>query len=101
MMRDIKKIQKFMLRVMQNLLVQIQKNIKIYLISLKMNLINNTLKVPIAVEVDFGMKFIHNLGMMHCDLKLENIMINNVFNVKIINFCLAHFSDFSTNRKSL
>lgn len=43
-------------------------------------MISNKLKVRIAVEVAFGMQFIHSLGMMHRDLKLENIMTNGAFN---------------------
>ena len=64
-------------------------------------MISNTLKVRIAVEVAFGMQFIHSLGMIHRDLKLENIMMDGAFNAKIIDFGLAYFSDLSSSRKSL
>ena len=43
------------------------------------SLLSNTLKVRIAVEVAFGMSHLHSRGMMHRDLKLENIMMNSVF----------------------
>ena len=58
-------------------------------------LMSNTLKVRIAVEVAFGMFHIHSLGMMHRDLKLENIMMNCVFESKIIDFGLVHVSEIS------
>lgn len=64
-------------------------------------MISNTLKVRIAVEVTFGIHFIHSLGMIHRDLKLENIMMNGAFNAKKIDFGLAYFSDLSSSRKSL
>ena len=38
---------------------------------------------------DFCMKYIHSFGMIHCDLKLENIMMNDLFKSKIINFGLT------------
>ena len=56
-------------------------------------LMSNTLKVRIAVEVAFGMSHIHSRGMMHRDLKLENIMMNSVFNSKVIDFGLVHVAD--------
>lgn len=52
-------------------------------------MMNNTLKVRIAIEVAFGMSHIHSLLMMHRDLKLENIMMNNIFESKIIDFGLV------------
>lgn len=64
-------------------------------------LMNNTLKVRIAVEVAFGMSHIHSLGMMHRDLKLENIMMNDVFNSKIIDFGLIHIPGFSGTGSNL
>ena len=49
---------------------------------------NNKLKVRIAIEVVFGIPHIHSLRMIHRDLKLENIMMNNIFESKIIDFDL-------------
>ncbi|KAK8898306.1 hypothetical protein M9Y10_000589 [Tritrichomonas musculus] len=60
-------------------------------------LMSNTLKVRIAVEVAFGMSHVHRLGMMHRDLKLENIMMNSVFESKIIDFGLVHVSDIESS----
>ena len=59
---------------------------------LEKGIINNTLKVRISIEVAFGMAHIHNLGMMHRDLKLENIMLNYAYEAKIIDFDLVGFS---------
>ncbi|KAK8838865.1 hypothetical protein M9Y10_032907 [Tritrichomonas musculus] len=65
------------------------------------NLLSNTLKVRIAVEVAFGMSHLHSRGMMHRDLKLENIMMNSVFDSKIIDFGLVHASEMSDSFSSL
>lgn len=40
------------------------------------NILNNTLKAKLSVEVAFGMLHIHENGMIHRDLKLENVMVN-------------------------
>lgn len=63
--------------------------------------LNNTLKVRIAIETAFGMSHIHSLGMIHRDLKLENIMLNSIFDSKIIDFGLVHAEDFSETGSSL
>lgn len=55
--------------------------------------LSNTLKVKIAIEIAFGMAHIHKLGMIHRDLKLENIMLNSGLEAKIIGFNLVHFDD--------
>ena len=65
------------------------------------NLLSNTLKVRIAVEVAFGMSHLHSRRMMHRDLKLENIMMNSVFDSKIIDFGLVHASEMSATGSSL
>ncbi|KAK8841617.1 hypothetical protein M9Y10_027242 [Tritrichomonas musculus] len=65
------------------------------------NLLSNTLKVRIAVEVAFGMSHLHSRGMMHRDLKLENIMMNSVFDSKIIDFGLVRARDLSDSFSSL
>lgn len=64
-------------------------------------MISNTLKARIALEVAFGMKHIHGLGMMHRDLKLENIMMNDLFESKINDFCLAHAGNLTETVSSL
>ena len=64
-------------------------------------LLSNTLKVRIAVEVAFGMSHIHRHGMMHRDLKLDNIMMNSVFDSKIIDFGLVHVNEMSISGSSL
>ncbi|KAK8837408.1 hypothetical protein M9Y10_036842 [Tritrichomonas musculus] len=68
---------------------------------IKKGLMSNTLKVRIAVEVAFGMSYLHSHGMMHRDLKLGNIMMNGVFNSKIIDFGLVHISDLSMSGNSM
>ena len=68
---------------------------------IKKGLMSNTLKVRIAVEVAFGMSYLHSHGMMHRDLKLGNIMMNGVFNSKIIDFGLVRISDLSMSGNSM
>lgn len=65
------------------------------------NMMTNTLKVRIAVDVAFGMSHIHNLGMIHRDLKLENIMMNSVLEGKIIDFGLVRVDDINGSRNSM
>ncbi|KAK8836639.1 hypothetical protein M9Y10_037575 [Tritrichomonas musculus] len=65
------------------------------------SLLSSTLKVRIAVEVAFGMSHLHSRGMMHRDLKLENIMMNSVFDSKIIDFGLVRARDLSESFSSL
>ena len=67
----------------------------------KKGLLSNTLKVRIAVESAFGMSHIHSLGMMHRDLKLENIMMNSLFESKIIDFGLVRAEEMSGTNSSL
>lgn len=54
-------------------------------------IINNTLKIRISIEIAFGMSYIHSMGMMHRNLKLENILLNYAYEFKIINFDLVGF----------
>ena len=51
---------------------------------------NNSLRVKIAIEVAFGMNHLHRAGMIHRDLKIENIMLNYILEAKIIDFNLVH-----------
>ncbi|KAK8853734.1 hypothetical protein M9Y10_016277 [Tritrichomonas musculus] len=64
------------------------------------NLLSNTLKVRVAVEVAFGMSHLHRRSMMHRDLSLDKVMMNSVFDSKIIGLGLAHASDLSVTGSS-
>ncbi|KAK8839890.1 hypothetical protein M9Y10_031603 [Tritrichomonas musculus] len=69
--------------------------------ALDKKILNNTLKVRVALEVAFGMSHIHNKGMMHRDLKIENIMLNYAFEAKIIDFDLVGFMNKEDLSESL
>lgn len=47
-------------------------------------MLTNTMKTEIALEVAFGMSHLHKLGMIHRDLRIDNIMLNSGFEAKII-----------------
>ena len=55
---------------------------------------NNTLKTKIEFEFEFefgfGMYRLHSIGLIHRDLKIDNIMLNSIFEAKIIDFDLYH-----------
>ena len=56
----------------------------------------NTLKAKIVVEIAFGMSHIHKHGMIHRDLKLENVMVNYIFEAQLIDFGLAYVDEMKT-----
>lgn len=56
-------------------------------------MIDNTLKTRIVIEVVHGMKFIHTHGMIHRDLKIENIMLNSVFESKLVDLGLVKIDE--------
>ncbi|KAK8843106.1 hypothetical protein M9Y10_025297 [Tritrichomonas musculus] len=60
---------------------------------LKSDIMNDTLRVKICIEVAFGMKHLHQSGMIHRDLKIDNIMLNSILEAKIIDFDLVHIDD--------
>lgn len=62
---------------------------------LEKNILNDTFKAKIVVEVAHGMNYIHKLKMIHRDLKIENIMLNPVYEAKIIDFGLARVEEIS------
>lgn len=73
---------------------------------LKMKIITNTTKVRIVLDVAHAMNFVHKRGMMHRDLKIENIMLNSFFETKLVDFGLVKinesvFDDFSYVEESL
>ena len=60
---------------------------------LKSGFINNTLKTQIIVEISHGMKYLHSKNLIYRDLKIDNIMLNSVFQVKLIDFGLAKINE--------
>ncbi|KAK8834959.1 hypothetical protein M9Y10_001592 [Tritrichomonas musculus] len=56
-------------------------------------ILSNTMKVKICVEVASGMSCIHKRGIIHRNLNTENIMMNKLFEAKVINFGFAHLSE--------
>ena len=57
------------------------------------NMLNNTLKTRIVVEICHAMRYLHSKGLIYRDLKIDNIMLNSVFQVKLIDFGLARFNE--------
>ena len=68
---------------------------------LKNKKLNNTQKVRIALEIAFGMSFIHNKGMMHRDLNIDNIMLNDSYEAKIIDFDHVRIDDIDSLTKEI
>lgn len=58
------------------------------------NLINNTIKARIIVEISQGLKYIHSKNMIYRDLKLSNIMLNSSFQAKMIDFGLIKINEY-------
>lgn len=68
--------------------------------------LDNTMKTKIAVEIAHAMLFIHNSGMIHRDLKIENIMLTEDNTVKLIDFGLVKIyeslsDDYSFTKESM
>ena len=55
--------------------------------------LNNTLKTRIVVDIVHAMRFLHKKGMIHRDLKAENIALNSVFEAKLIDFGLVRIHE--------
>ena len=68
---------------------------------LERDILNNTLKAKLAVETAFGMLHIHEHGMIHRDLKLENVMVNYIFEAQLIDFGLAHVDAMKNTMTSM
>ena len=58
-----------------------------------LNKINNTLKTKIIIEIAHAMNFIHKKGLIHRDLKIDNIRLNSIFEAKIIDFGLVRIHE--------
>lgn len=59
---------------------------------LKFN-IKNTLKTRVVVEIVHGMIYLHKNKIIHRNLKIDNILLNCVFEAKIINFALIRINE--------
>ncbi|KAK8860564.1 hypothetical protein M9Y10_012229 [Tritrichomonas musculus] len=55
--------------------------------------INNTLKVRIILDIVHAMNYLHKHGMIHRDLKIENIMLNEFFETKLVDFGLIKITE--------
>ncbi|KAK8895273.1 hypothetical protein M9Y10_023717 [Tritrichomonas musculus] len=55
--------------------------------------INNTFKARIVVEIAHALSYLHKKGMIYRDLKIDNIMLNDVFEVKLIDFGLVKITE--------
>ena len=64
---------------------------------LQENNININEKLLYFTQIINGIEYMHNMGIAHMDLKLENIMIDNNKNIKIID--LGHSTIFKKNLK--
>ena len=55
--------------------------------------LNDTLKTRIVVEISHALNFLHKHGMIHRDLKIENIMLNSVYQAKLVDFGLIRIHE--------
>lgn len=65
------------------------------------NVLSNTMKVKIVVEIAQAMSYIHQKGLIHRDLKVDNIMIDSQWNIKLIDFGLVSIDQFLNSNYSL
>ena len=57
------------------------------------NGLNNTLKTKIVVEISHALNYLHKNKMIHRDLKIENIMLNSVYQAKLVDFGLVRIHE--------
>ena len=57
---------------------------------ININELSNEEKLNKINQLIQGIKFLHNIGIIHRDLKLQNILIGNDNNIKIIDFNLSN-----------
>ena len=60
---------------------------------LKTKTLNNTKKAKVVLEIVHAMNYLHKHGMMHRDLKIENIMLDSLFNTKLVDFGLVRITE--------
>lgn len=59
---------------------------------------NDKQKKEIIINIAEGLKYLHNLGIAHCDIKLENILLDDNYNPKIcdFNFAISSFAEYKS-----
>ena len=60
---------------------------------LSKNMLNSTLKTRIIVELSHALRYLHSKNMIYRDLKVSNIMLNSVYQVKLIDFGLVRINE--------
>lgn len=58
-------------------------------------------KVSIAFQIASGIKYIHSRGIVHCDLKSSNVLLDEHFNAKLSDFGLSYYISEMPNNKKL
>ena len=76
----------------------LEYNLKDFLMNKKLD---NTTKTKIVVEIAHGMAYLHKLGIIHRDLKIDNIILNSKLNAKIVDFVLASISEYLFKQYSI
>ncbi|KAK8203832.1 hypothetical protein IWZ01DRAFT_96596 [Phyllosticta capitalensis] len=56
--------------------------------------------IPIAREVTIGLKFVHDAGILHRDIKCANIMISQEGRVQLIDFGVSGLMETSVDKRS-
>ncbi|GME22261.1 Serine threonine protein [Neofusicoccum parvum] len=56
--------------------------------------------IPIAREVAIGLKFVHDAGILHRDIKCANVMISQDGNVQLIDFGVSGLLETSFDKRS-
>lgn len=68
---------------------------------LKFSIINSTLKMRIVVEILHGLMFLNRNGLVYRNFDINSIMLNSIFNAKIIRFESARINQFLLNDEHL